>query len=115
MDQVQKIDIEKADERIVTYLEDLLERKGMGIMPPNILADMLMDLFGRFNNHILLSAMQKMDPEKYKLFDEFIESNPKTEEAQKFLEENVENLDEVVGESMKEFEKIYLGEKDKQD
>ncbi len=111
MDQIQKIDIEKADKRILTYLEDLLERKGMGIMPPNILADMLMDLYIRFNNHILLSAMQKMDPEKYKLFDEFIESNPTAEDAQKFLEENVENLDEVMGESMAEFEKVYLGEK----
>lgn len=111
MKQNQKIDIAQADERIVTFLESLLERKGMGIMPPNILADMLMDLYIRFNNHILLSAMQKMDPEKYKLFDEFIESNPSPEKAQKFLEENVENLDEVMGESMKEFENIYLGEK----
>lgn len=111
MDQKQKIDLEKADDRIVTYLEDLLERKGMGIMPPNLLADMLMDLYIRFNNIVFLSAMQKMEPEKYKLFDEFVESNPTPEDAHKFLEENVDDLDGVIGRAKAEFEKIYLGDK----
>lgn len=108
MTQIQKIDIEKADKEILTFLELLLTKKGMGGMPPDILADMLMDLYSRFENFLLLSVMQKMDPEKYAKFDAFLETNPAPEESQKFMEENVPNLREVVKDAMDEFAKIYL-------
>lgn len=111
MTQRQKIDLEKVDNEVLTFLELLLAKKGMGGMPAELVADMLVDLHSRFENFILLSIMQKMDPEKYEKFDAFIETNPTPEESHKFLEENVENLKEVVKEAMDEFAKIYLSEK----
>lgn len=111
MTQSQKIDIEKVDSEVLTFLELLLAKKGMGGMPAELVADMLVDLHSRFENFLLLSVMQKMDPENYAKSDAFIETNPAPEESQKFMEENVENLHEVVKESMDEFAKIYLLEK----
>ncbi len=104
------IDFEKADKEVLTYLELLLEKKGMGGMPANILSDMIMDLYGRFDHFMTLSVIQKMKPDKYKEFDKLIESNSTPEKTMKFMEENVENLQEVIKEAMEEFEKVYLSE-----
>ena len=108
MAQDQKIDIEKADSEVLTFLELLLAKKGMGGMPAELVADMLIDLYSRFENFLLLSVMQKMDPEKYANFDAFLETNPTPEDSQKFMEENVDNLSEAVRGAMDEFAKIYL-------
>jgi hypothetical protein len=112
MNQLKKIDIDKADDRIVTYLESLLEKKGMGNLPPNILSDMILDLYDRFDSMLFLNVMRSMDPEKYQKFDEFLETKPGIEESSKFLHENVENLEQVLRDTMVEFESIYLGKQE---
>lgn len=108
---IKKINLEKADKEIVVYIEMLLEKKGMDKLPPEILGDMLVDMYTRFQNFLFLSVMQKMDKDGYRKFDEFVESEPSPEEAQKFLQDNVENLQQVVREAMNEFENVYLGKK----
>lgn len=111
MESNQKIDLEKADKGVITYLELLLEKKGMSSLPEDVLADMLLDLYPRFENFLFLSIMQSMEADKYRKFDEFLETNPDPEQSKKFLEENVENLSFVVRKAMDEFESVYLGEK----
>ena len=90
-DKKNNLDIEKADKEIITYLELLLEKKGMDKLPSEILADMLMDLYPRFQNFLFLSVMQKMPAEKMDKFESFLESSPTPEESRKFMEENTEN------------------------
>lgn len=110
MPKKSTIDFEKADKEVLTYLELLLEKKGMGGMPSNILADMIMDLYGRFDHFLTLSVMQKMNPDAYKQFDGLLESDPTPEKTMEFMEKHVPNLQEVIKEAMEEFEKIYLSE-----
>lgn len=105
----KKIDLEKADKEVITYLELLLEKKKMTGLPEDILADMLMDLYIRFENFLFLSVMQKMDPQKYQKFDDFMETNPTPTESQNFLQNNVDDLGAVIRGAMAEFEDIYLG------
>lgn len=105
-----KIDFEKVQADILTYLKLLLEKKGMGDLPPEILANMLLDLHIRFNNFLFVSVMQGMGEDGFKKFDEFVESNPSLEESMKFLQDNVENINEVIERARGEFEQVYLGE-----
>ncbi|PIU07738.1 MAG: hypothetical protein COT31_03805 [Candidatus Moranbacteria bacterium CG08_land_8_20_14_0_20_34_16] len=106
-----KIDFKKAQEDILGYLKLLLEKKGMVNLPPEILSEMLLDLHSRFDNYLFASVMQGLNEEGYKKIDEFIESDPKTEELMKFLQDNVPEIDQLIENARGEFEKIYLGEK----
>lgn len=108
-----KIDFEKAQENILTYLKLLLEKKGMADLPPEIMANMLLDLHVRFNNFLFVSVMQGMKDDGYKKFDAFIESSPSLAKSTKFLQDNVENIGEITEKARNEFEQIYLGENNK--
>jgi hypothetical protein len=111
MESNQKIDLEKTDKEALVYLELLLDKKGMSSLPGDILADMIMDLYSRFESFLFLSVMQSMEADKYQKFDEFLATNPSSDQSKKFLEENVENFPAVIRKAMDEFESIYLGEK----
>ena len=110
----KKINLEDINQDLLDFFEALLEKKGMNKLPADLLADMIMDLYGRFNAFILVSVMGKMDPENYKKFDEFIETDPTPEQSQKFMEENVPNLPEVTKEAMADFSQVYLGNQNNQ-
>lgn len=105
-----KIDYEKAQEDILSYLKLLLEKKGMGNLPSEILANMLVDLHIRFNNYLFVSVLQGLNGEGYKKIDEFLESDPTPEESTKFLQENVSGIDQLIEKAREEFERIYLEE-----
>lgn len=96
------------DDKIMTYLKALLEKKGMSGLPSEILADMLMDLYGKFEGYLLANVMEEMDDKTAEKFEAFIQSNPAKKESMKFLKENFANIQDVVKKSMLEFEKIYL-------
>lgn len=111
MEPKQKLDLEKADNQIITYLEILINKKGLGSMPPEILKDMLMDLYPRFEKFLFLSAMQNLTEEGYKKMDAFIGKKPKPEKSMEFLKENIKDFPAVIEKAMNDFEDIYLGKK----
>jgi hypothetical protein len=108
MNLPKRITVDNADEQVLTYLKILLTKKGMEILPPEILADMLIDLYSRFESFLFLSVMQNMDPEKYQALDDYLITAPSPEKSMEFLRNNVNNIDEVLQNAMVEFEKIYL-------
>ena len=111
MSQTQKPELEIQDKVILTYLEELIRKKGVKKMPEDILSDMVVDLWLRFDRFIFLSVMQTLSSGDHEKFDEFLEKEPNQEEMMDFLKNNVDNLEEVIKQAMEDFEKIYLGEK----
>jgi transcription elongation factor Elf1 len=108
MDKISKTNSKNVDDEISSYLKSLLEKKGMGILPQEILDNMLVDLYSRFNNFLFLNIMKKIPKEKYKEFDHFRETQPTPKQSMDFMKNNVTNLNKFVEESFLDFEKIFL-------
>jgi len=104
------INLEQADKNVLEFLTKLLEKKGMGVLPDNLVADMLLDLFIRFQNFLLLSVMNEMDTETLAQFNELIGEGGDFDESLAFFKDKVLNLEEIVAKTMEEFAKTYLGE-----
>lgn len=105
-----KINLEQADENVLVFLKTLLEKKGMGVLPDNLVADMLLDLYTRFQNMLLLSIMNEMDTDTLSRFNDLMGEGAEMEESYKFFKENVPNMEEIVVDTMEEFSEVYLGE-----
>lgn len=105
-----KINLEQADANVLEFLTMLLEKKGMGVLPDNLAADMLMDLFGRFQNFLLLSVMNEMDEKTLAKFNELMGEGADMNESYAFFKANVAGIEEIVIRTMDEFAKTYLGE-----
>ncbi len=103
-------EFEKHEKAILTYLEMLLEKKGMRDLPDEIIADMIIELYLRFEQLLFLSVLQELDDGKFDKFQNFIQSTHGRDESLKFLTENTDNLDEIIRRTMHEFEAIYLCE-----
>lgn len=111
MSQNQTATLEDQDKIILSYLRDLLKKKGVEETPEDILSDMIADLWIRFDRFIFLSVMQNLAPSDYEKFDEFLEKEPAKEEMMDFLKNNVDDLDGTIKQAMEDFEKVYLEEK----
>ncbi|HHX58823.1 MAG TPA: hypothetical protein GX706_03595 [Candidatus Moranbacteria bacterium] len=105
----QKLNLEQADEQIKAYLETLLIKKGMDDLPPEIMANMLVDLFSRFNDLLLLNVFKAIPEEKQADLDELLSGEPTEDEMDEFFRKNINNYDGVIAETMKEFERVFLG------
>jgi len=101
-------EFEKHEKSVLTYLEMLLEKKGMQDLPAEIFADMLVELYLRFEQLLFLSILQELDDDKFEMFQNFMQSEHSREESLKFLTQNSDNLDEIIRRTMREFESVYL-------
>jgi hypothetical protein len=103
-----KINLEQADARILEFLTMLLEKKGVGTLPDEIVADMLLDLFTRFQNLFLLSITKTLSPEALIEFDKIISVGLESESVQNFLKTHIPDLEGLLTKTMNEFAETYL-------
>ncbi len=100
-------------QEVMDFVKVLLHNKGMDKMPAEILKDMMLDLYLRLENWLMLDLMNVLDEKNLKEFDEFAESqddpmNLDSKELRDFLELRIPNLNEVIENSMKNFSEVYL-------
>ena len=105
-----KINLEQADENVLKFLTALLEQKGMGVLPDALIADMLLDLYTRFQNLLLISIMNEMDTETLSKFNDLVGEGAEMEKSYKFFKKYVPNMKEITIRAMDEFSGVYLGE-----
>lgn len=94
---------------IDTYLDRLLEETHGTALPEKLQADMKRDLYGRLQNHLLVSLIQALPNEHSDAFDALMITEPEQEEVQRFFSTHIPNTSEVVASAMLEFRDIYLG------
>lgn len=91
-----------------SFLERLIADKHSQEMPEKLKEDMIADLYSRLLHHLLLSYMQVLPDESAEAFEKMMDSEPDSVTTQKFLQDNIPNLDEVTKKSLQEFRNVYL-------
>lgn len=94
---------------IKLFLEKLLSAAHGQSLPQKLRDQMERDLYGRLQNHLMVSFMQALPNERAEEFDKFMSKEPKQEEIQKFFETNIPDLPEVSARALLEFKDVYLG------
>jgi len=93
---------------IEEFVDKLIEDKGFNEQDPDIIAQMKSDLLDRVENRINAMIISKLNPEKLPDFEKVLE-NGSEEEIQKFVKENIPDIEEKVAKELLDFKNIYLG------
>ena len=91
------------------YLDRLISDAHEGDLPDNLKEEMKRDLYGRLENFLFTSFIQAMPNDAADKFDELMNNTPDQTDVQKFLRENIENIDSVSAGALLEFKDVYLG------
>ena len=93
---------------IEEFVNKLIEDKGFNEQDPDVLAQMKSDLLDRVENRINAMIISELDSEKLPGFEKILE-NGSEEEIQKFVKDNIPDIDERVAAELLTFKNIYLG------
>jgi len=91
------------------FLEKLLADKHKQEIPEKLKDDMMVDLYSRLLHHLLLSYLQVLPDESADAFEKMMDGEPDSTVTQKFLQDNIPNLDDVTDKSLQELSNVYLG------
>lgn len=91
------------------FLEKIVDEAHGDKLNPDLRENMINDLNGRLQNHILASLMQAFPDDKADELEKFMDTNPAQPEIEEFFKNNIPNLNEVTAGAMLEFRTIYLG------
>jgi hypothetical protein len=91
-----------------SFIDRLLEEKGLQNMEPAVLAEMKADLLERVADRLNAEMIAAMPQEKISELNELMDGgNP--EEVRAFLTSNVPNFDNVLAQTLLNFRTTYLG------
>ena len=86
----------------------LLEEKGIANLEPVVVDQMKLDLASQVEDYINVALIEQMSPETLKEFDKVL-SKKKPEAIQDFLQKNIPDLDQVIGDALLRFRITYIG------
>lgn len=92
------------------FLRLLMIEKGNDKLPANIQADIMYDLYVRYNNFLTVGFLREMDPETEDEFGKLIEEKATEKEIDTFLRSRID-YSKVVKEVTADFRNIFLGNK----
>jgi arginyl-tRNA--protein-N-Asp/Glu arginylyltransferase len=92
---------------IKEYVQGLMLEKGNEVMPADIQAEMMYDLYTRFNDYLMVNLAKSMDEEGFYEFDRMVAEQEPPQKIAQFVREKTD-LKQVVNETCDEFRKIYL-------
>lgn len=90
------------------YVQALMIEKGNDIMPADIQAEMMNDLYTRFGDYLMVNLAKAMDKESSYQFEDMLSNQNPSEEIINFVKEKTD-FKKVVQETCDEFKDIYLG------
>lgn len=91
------------------FLEKIVDEAHGAKLDSTLRENMITDLNGRLQNHLLASFLQAFPNEKTDELEKFMDANPAQPEIAEFFKNNISNLNEVTASAMLEFRTIYLG------
>ncbi len=94
---------------IPTFVDSLIEAKGLSYLDESVLAEMKNDLTTRIENRIHAIIASNIPESVHAEFEKLVASKASDEEVQKFCLEKVPNLQSLVAADMAEFQSVYLG------
>jgi hypothetical protein len=92
------------------FLERLIEEKGFENLSEKLKADILEGLNKRLMAYIITGIAKNLTAEQAEKMNRMIEDGKEhsLDQIQKFLGENVSNIDEIVAQAMMDFREVYL-------
>ena len=90
-----------------TFVERLIEEKKFEGINSEVMNQIKIDLSDRVEDRINATILEHMPPEKLDEFNSILD-NGNSEEIQTFCQNNIENLDEIIAETLVNFRSIYL-------
>ena len=91
-----------------TYVERLLEEKGLHTIEDEVRTQMAEELKSRVHDFINVGLLEAMPEEKYGDFEALLDRDAPEEEYQAFINENVPNVQEVFAKALMKFRATYL-------
>lgn len=90
-----------------TFVDRLLEEKGLANLDNETLVQAKKDLTDRLENRLNAAILEKMPPQYLEEFEKILDKQNE-EETQAFCNEKIPNLPEILAAELAEFRVIYL-------
>lgn len=91
------------------FFRSILDEADVFIADEKDLQEIIISMYGHFNNFILSAILEHLPEDK---IDDFVviteENNSTTQEAQNYLEQNLPNAKDIISKAYEEFRNLYL-------
>lgn len=101
------MDTPSSSQALTTFVDRLLEEKGLSSMDPMILAELRSDLQGRVEKHVNVALLAALPPQELPEFDRILASGD-TAATQEFLQTKIPDAANVVAAALLRFRDTYL-------
>lgn len=91
-----------------TFVDRLIEEKGLDFVDAEVLVQMKGDLMDRVESRVNASILEYMPPEALPQFEELLDADVSDEEMQAFCAKQIPNMEEVLASALLEFRQTYL-------
>jgi len=92
------------------FLQKLLADAGMDEVSADVKAQMLTDLRARVQDRLFGTVIMNLrDDDEVTLFRQLVESEPKSEVLEKFIDDHIPNAKDVFAQALLTFRNDYLG------
>lgn len=92
-----------------TFVDALIEEKGLSDLDPEILAEMKNDLMNRIEDRLNMIIVKNMPGVNISEFEKMMDEEKSDEELQKFVEEKIPDITALVASDLAHFKGVYLG------
>jgi len=91
------------------FVDKLIEEKGLDGLEKEVLDQIKVDLKDRIEDVINAKVVEKLPPEKLEEFEKLLDQNTSAQATQKFVKDNIPDLEEVLARVFLNFRQTYLG------
>lgn len=90
------------------FVDKLIEEKGLRLIDPETIKQVRADLYERLEEHINANLLAKLPEEKLADFEKLLDAKAGPAETQKFLRDNIVDVEAAVAFALLNFRKTYL-------
>lgn len=96
-------------QKLDDFLEDLLKKKGLSDVDPEIKKDLIADMRNQLETQLNRAAIQSLSEEKAKEMANLVDKPDfTTEKLTKFMQKSGVNFDQIALETLQQFSDLYL-------
>lgn len=93
---------------IQTFIDGIIEEKGMESLDPEVLTQLKQDLSSRVEDRINAAIVDSLPDHKRAEFSSLLDQSPSEDIIQSFLKSNISNFEALVAAELVKFREIYL-------
>ncbi len=101
--------MENTDLNLKQFVENLIAEKKYPDLEQEVIDQMKEDLYLRIETLINVTIVNNLPDEKLEEFESLIDKQATPEETQKFMSDNIQDLPNLISETLLDFRKNYLG------